>query len=102
MRRKGVSRRGVEICADGRLIAAMLVRAAMRCNCVRTLGNYAIIAIRPNVIGLLNGVIRWRPADADPAWPQLFICDTHVNRDTSADEIAEMTIASRRGGPSFG
>ena len=28
----------------------------------------------------------------------LFICDTHVNLDPSAEQVAEMTIAGRRGG----
>jgi malate dehydrogenase (oxaloacetate-decarboxylating)(NADP+) len=97
MRRKGVSRAQAMEAMRSRpsLIAAMLVRRddadAMLCG---TLGDYAdhLRYVR-NVIGLRNGVTTLAAMQMlILPGRQLFICDTHVNRDPSAAEIAEMTL----------
>jgi malate dehydrogenase (oxaloacetate-decarboxylating)(NADP+) len=81
------------------LVAAMLLHRgdadAMLCG---TRGNYAdhLKYVR-NVIGLAHGV-ETLAALQMLILPgrQLFICDTHVNRDPSAGEIAEMTLLPPR------
>jgi malate dehydrogenase (oxaloacetate-decarboxylating)(NADP+) len=96
-RRQGVSRS--QAAEDMRtrptLVGAMLVRRgdadAMLCG---TRGQYAdhLHSVR-QVIGLRTGV-RTLAAMQLLILPgrQLFICDTHVNRDPNAVEIAEMTL----------
>jgi malate dehydrogenase (oxaloacetate-decarboxylating)(NADP+) len=96
-RRKGVSRgqAQIEIRTRTTLVGAMLVRqgdaAAMLCG---TVGGYAghLRYIR-SVIGLQPGV-RTFAAMQLLILPnrQLFICDTHVNADPTAEQIAEMTM----------
>ena len=96
-RRKGVTRQQAleDMRTRPTLIGAMLVRRgdvdAMLCG---TFGNYAdhLRHVR-TVIGMRDGV-RALAAMQMIMLPgrQLFICDTHVNRDPSADEIAEMTL----------
>jgi malate dehydrogenase (oxaloacetate-decarboxylating)(NADP+) len=95
-RRKGVSRAQAMEAMRSRpsLIAAMLVRRddadAMLCG---TLGDYAdhLRYVR-NVIGLRDGVTTLAAMQMlILPGRQLFICDTHVNRDPNAAEVAEMT-----------
>src|SRR5437762_823549 len=96
-RRKGVSKAQAqeEIRSRPTLIAAMLVRRgdadAMLCG---THGDYAdhLRYVRM-VIGLRDGA-RTFAAMQMLILPgrQLFICDTHVNRDPNSLEIAEMTL----------
>jgi len=96
-RRKGVSRAQAkeDMRSRSTLIGAMLVRRgdadAMLCG---TVGNYTdhLQHIR-SVIGLRDGV-ETLAAMQMLILPgrQLFICDTHVNRDPTADQIAEMTL----------
>jgi len=96
-RRKGVSRAQAqeEMRSRPTLVAAMLVRRgeadAMLCG---TLGHYAdhLRYVR-SVIGLRDGV-KVLAAMQMLILPgrQLFVCDTHVNRDPTAEEIAEMTL----------
>ena len=95
--RKGVSKAQAqeEIRSRPTLIAAMLVRRgdadAMLCG---THGDYAdhLRYVR-TVIGLRDGA-RTFAAMQMLILPgrQLFICDTHVNRDPNSLEIAEMTL----------
>ena len=97
MRRKGVTRGPAmeEMRSRPTLIGAMLLRRgdvdAMLCG---TLGNYPdhLRYIR-DVIGTRKGV-HTLAAMHMVILPrrQLFICDTHVNRDPTAEEIAEMTL----------
>jgi malate dehydrogenase (oxaloacetate-decarboxylating)(NADP+) len=107
MRRKGVSRAEAreEMRSRPSLIAAMLVRRgdadAMLCG---TLGNYAdhLRYVR-NVIGLRKGVTTLAAMQMlILPGRQLFICDTHVNRDPSAAEIAEMTLLAAEEVQRFG
>jgi malate dehydrogenase (oxaloacetate-decarboxylating)(NADP+) len=96
-RRKGVSKAQAqeEIRSRPTLTAAMLVRRgdadAMLCG---THGDYAdhLRYVR-TVIGLRDGA-RTFAAMQMLILPgrQLFICDTHVNRDPNSLEIAEMTL----------
>jgi malate dehydrogenase (oxaloacetate-decarboxylating)(NADP+) len=96
-RRKGVSKAQAqeEIRSRPTLIAAMLVRRgdadAMLCG---THGDYAdhLRYVR-TVIGLRDGARTFAAMQMLilPA-RQLFICDTHVNRDPNSLEIAEMTL----------
>jgi malate dehydrogenase (oxaloacetate-decarboxylating)(NADP+) len=96
-RRKGVSKAQAqeEIRSRPTLVAAMLVRRgdadAMLCG---THGDYAdhLRYVR-TVIGLRDGA-RTFAAMQMLILPgrQLFICDTHVNRDPNSLEIAEMTL----------
>ena len=69
-----------------------------------TLGNYSdhLKYVR-NVIGLREGV-KTLAAMQMLILPgrQLFICDTHVNRDPDADEIAEMTLLAAEEVQRFG
>jgi malate dehydrogenase (oxaloacetate-decarboxylating)(NADP+) len=107
MRRKGVSRAEAmeEMRTRPSLIAAMLVRRgdadAMLCG---TLGNYAdhLRYVR-NVIGLRDGVTTLAAMQMlILPGRQLFICDTNVNRDPSAAEIAEMTLLAAEEVQRFG
>ena len=97
MRRKGVTRD--QAMDDMRtlptLIAAMLVRNgeadAMLCG---TRGNFPDhLQIVRNVIGMREGV-QTMAAMQMLILPgrQLFICDTHVNRDPSAEQVAEIAL----------
>jgi malate dehydrogenase (oxaloacetate-decarboxylating)(NADP+) len=97
MCRKGVSRaQAVEAMrSQPTLVGAMLVRRGdadtMLCG---TRGNYTdhlkhvrdVIGLRPGVRTLAALQMLILPGR------QLFICDTHVNRDPGADELAEMTL----------
>ncbi len=97
MRRKGVSRAEAMEAMRSRptVVGAMLLRRgevdAMLCG---TRGNFAdhLKHVR-NIIGLREGV-KTLAAMQMLILPgrQLFICDTHVNRDPNAEEIAEMTL----------
>jgi malate dehydrogenase (oxaloacetate-decarboxylating)(NADP+) len=96
-RRRGVNRAQAmeEMRSRATVVGAMAVRCgeadAMLCG---TLGNYAehlryvrnIIGLREGVRTLANMQMLILPNR------QLFICDTHVNRDPNAQEIAEMTL----------
>ena len=96
-RRQGVSREQAreEIRSRTTLIGAMLVHRgeadAMLCG---TVGNYAdhlkyvrrVIGLRPGVKTFATMQMLLLPER------QLFICDTHVNLDPGAEEIAEMTL----------
>jgi malate dehydrogenase (oxaloacetate-decarboxylating)(NADP+) len=96
-RRKGVTRGQAleEMRTRPTLIGTMLVRRgdvdAMLCG---TLSNYTdhLRYVR-NVIGMREGV-HTLAAMQMIMLPgrQLFICDTHVNRDPTADQVAEMTL----------
>jgi malate dehydrogenase (oxaloacetate-decarboxylating)(NADP+) len=106
-RRKGVSR--AEAMEDMRsrptVVGAMLVHRgdadAMLCG---TRGNYAdqLKYVR-NVIGLRDGV-KTLAAMQMLILPgrQLFICDTHVNRNPNAEEIAEITLLAAEEVQRFG
>ena len=106
-RRKGVSRAQAleELRSRPTLVGAMLVHRgdadAMLCG---TLGNYSdhLKYVR-NVIGLREGV-KTLAAMQMLILPgrQLFICDTHVNRDPDADELAEMTLLAAEEVQRFG
>ncbi len=96
-RREGVSRAvaGVEMRSRATLLAAMLVRQgkadAMLCG---TFGNYGdhlrhvrdAIGLRPGTNTLAAMQMLMLPGR------QLFILDTHVNRDPSAEQVAEITL----------
>jgi malate dehydrogenase (oxaloacetate-decarboxylating)(NADP+) len=96
-RREGVSRAGarVEMRSRCTLLAAMLVRQgqadAMLCG---TFGNYAD-HLRPvrDVIGLRDGT-HTLAAMQMLMLPgrQLFICDTHINADPTAEQVAEIGL----------
>jgi malate dehydrogenase (oxaloacetate-decarboxylating)(NADP+) len=106
-RRQGVSR--AEAMEDMRsrptVVGAMLVHRgeadAMLCG---TRGNYAdqLKYVR-TVIGLRDGV-KTLAAMQMLILPgrQLFICDTHVNRNPNAEEIAEMTLLAAEEVQRFG
>jgi malate dehydrogenase (oxaloacetate-decarboxylating)(NADP+) len=107
MKRKGVSRGKAmeEMRSRTTLIAAMLVRRgdadAMLCG---TLGDYVDhLAYVREVIGLRDGV-KSMAAMQMLILPgrQLFICDTHVNPDPTAEEIAEMTLLAAEEVQRFG
>ena len=96
-RRKGVTRAQAfqDMRTRSTLVAAMLVRRgdvdAMLCG---TLGNYPEhLRFVRDVIGLREGVCTLAAMQM-LILPrrQLFICDTHVNLDPNAEEIAEMTV----------
>jgi malate dehydrogenase (oxaloacetate-decarboxylating)(NADP+) len=107
MRRKGVSRAQAmdEMRSRPTLVSAMMVRRgdadAMLCG---TRGNYAdhLKHVR-DVIGLRDGV-HTLAAMQMLILPgrQLFICDTHVNRDPGADELAQMTLLAAEEVQRFG
>jgi malate dehydrogenase (oxaloacetate-decarboxylating)(NADP+) len=106
-RRKGVSRgqAQIEVRTRTTLVGAMLVRqgdaAAMLCG---TVGGYAghLRYIR-TVIGLQPGVKTFAAMQL-LILPnrQLFICDTHVNADPTAEQIAEMTMLAAEAVRRFG
>jgi malate dehydrogenase (oxaloacetate-decarboxylating)(NADP+) len=97
MRRDGVSRALArsEMRSRSTLLAAMLVRQgradAMLCG---TLGSYGehlrhvrdVIGLRPGTQTLAAMQMLMLPGR------QLFICDTHVNRDPSAEQVAEIAL----------
>jgi malate dehydrogenase (oxaloacetate-decarboxylating)(NADP+) len=97
VKRQGVSREQAmeEMRSRTTLIGAMLVRRsdadAMLCG---TVGNYLdhLKYVR-RVIGLRTGV-KTLAAMQMLILPQrqLFFCDTHVNQDPSAEQVAEMTL----------
>jgi malate dehydrogenase (oxaloacetate-decarboxylating)(NADP+) len=97
MRREGVSRAQAMDDMRGKptLIAAMLLRKgdadAMLCG---TRGNHADhLPIVRDVIGLREGATTMAAMQMlILPGRQLFICDTHVNRDPDAGAIAEMTL----------
>jgi malate dehydrogenase (oxaloacetate-decarboxylating)(NADP+) len=106
-RRKGVSK--LEAREDIRirptLIGTMLVRRgdgdAMLCG---TSGRFAdhLKYVR-DVIGLRDGVHTFAAMQMlILQGRQLFICDTHVNRDPTAEEIAEMTLLAAEQVQRFG
>ena len=106
-RRKGVSR--LEAREDIRirptLVGTMLMRRgdgdAMLCG---TSGRFAdhLKYVR-DVIGLRDGVHTFATMQMlILQGRQLFICDTHVNRDPSAEEIAEMTLLAAESVQEFG
>ena len=107
MRRRGVTR--AQAMDDMRtlptLIAAMLVRRgdadAMLCG---TRGNYADhLQIVRDVIGVRDGVCTLAAMQMlILPGRQLFICDTHVNRDPDAEAIAEMTLLAAEEVQRFG
>jgi malate dehydrogenase (oxaloacetate-decarboxylating)(NADP+) len=106
-RRQGVSRAQAmeEMRARSTLVGAMLVRRgdadAMLCG---TLGNFAdhleyvrqVIGLREEVKVLATMQMLILPGR------QLFICDTHVNRDPTAEQIAEMTLLAAEEVQRFG
>jgi malate dehydrogenase (oxaloacetate-decarboxylating)(NADP+) len=106
-RRKGVTRAlaQAEVRTRTTLIGAMLVRRgdadAMLCG---TVGGYAdhLKYVR-NVIGMRPGVKTFAAMQL-LILPnrQLFICDTHVNVDPSAEQIAEMTMLAAEAVRRFG
>jgi malate dehydrogenase (oxaloacetate-decarboxylating)(NADP+) len=97
VRRRGVSRALARSEMRGRstLLGAMLVRGgdadAMLCG---TVGRF------PDHLAYVNDVIGLRPGTRNFAamqmlmlpGRQLFICDTHVNADPSAEQIAEIAL----------
>jgi malate dehydrogenase (oxaloacetate-decarboxylating)(NADP+) len=96
-RRRGVSRTlaRAEMRSRGTLLGAMLVRQgkadAMLCG---TFGRY------PDHLGYVRDVIGLRPGTQTFAamqmlllpGRQLFICDTHVNADPTAEQVAEIAL----------
>jgi malate dehydrogenase (oxaloacetate-decarboxylating)(NADP+) len=106
-RRKGVSlaQAREEMRTRSTLVAAILLRLgdadAMLCG---TLGAYSdhlkfvrnVIGTRPGVKTLATMQMLILPGR------QLFICDTHVNRDPDAEEIAEMTLLAAEEVQRFG
>jgi malate dehydrogenase (oxaloacetate-decarboxylating)(NADP+) len=106
-RRLGVSRDQAleEMRSRPSLLGAMLVRRgdadAMLCG---TQGNYAehlkyvrnVIGLRPGAKALAAMQMLILPGR------RLFICDTHVNRDPNADEIAAMTLLAAEEVQRFG
>ncbi len=106
-RRKGVSR--LEAREDMRirptLIGTILVRRgdgdAMLCG---TAGRFADhLKYVSDVIGLRKGASCFATMQMlILQGRQLFICDTHVNRDPSAEEIAEMTLLAAEAVQGFG
>jgi len=87
------------------LVGAMLVRRgeadAMLCG---TLGNFSdhlkytrqVIGLRPLVKTLATMQVLILPGR------QLFVCDTHVNRDPTGEQIAEMTLLAAEEVQRFG
>jgi malate dehydrogenase (oxaloacetate-decarboxylating)(NADP+) len=107
MRRKGVSRAQAreEMRSRPTLIGAMLLRRgeadAMLCG---THGIYAhhLRYVR-DVIGLREGVSTFAAMQMlILPGRQLFICDTHVNRDPTAEQIAEMALLAAEEVQRFG
>jgi malate dehydrogenase (oxaloacetate-decarboxylating)(NADP+) len=106
-RRDGISRTTarVEMRSRCTLLAAMLVRQgradAMLCG---TFGSYAdhlrhvrdVIGLRPGTQTLAAMQMLMLPGR------QLFICDTHVNRDPDAEQVAEIALMAAEAVRSFG
>ena len=106
-RREGVSREAaaVEMRSRSTLLAAMLVRQeradAMLCG---TFGNYGehlrhvrdVIGTLPETQTLAAMQMLMLPGR------QLFICDTHVNRDPSAEQVAEIALLAAKAVRRFG
>jgi malate dehydrogenase (oxaloacetate-decarboxylating)(NADP+) len=107
VRRKGVTRAVAkeEMWSRTTLIGAMLIRRgdadAMLCG---TIGRYSehlryvrdVIGLRPGVKTLAAMNMLILPGR------QIFICDTYVNRNPSAEQIAEMTVLAAEGVRRFG
>ena len=96
-RRDGVSRAVARAEMRGRctLLAAMLVRQgradAMLCGTFGSYGDHLrhvreVIGLRPGTQTMAAMQMLMLPGR------QLFICDTHVNRDPSAEQVAEITL----------
>jgi len=96
-RRNGVSRpvARVEVRSRATLLAAMLVRQgkadAMLCGTFGSYGEHLrhvrdVIGMRPGTKTLAAMQMLMLPGR------QLFIVDTHVNRDPSAEQVAEITV----------
>jgi malate dehydrogenase (oxaloacetate-decarboxylating)(NADP+) len=96
-RRDGVSRAAarVEVRSRATLLAAMLVRQgkadAMLCGTFGSYGEHLrhvrdVIGMRPGTKTLAAMQMLMLPGR------QLFIVDTHVNRDPSAEQVAEITL----------
>ncbi len=96
-RREGVSRAvaRVEMRSRCTLLAAMLVRQgradAMLCGTFGSYGEHLrhvrdVIGLRPGTQTLAAMQMLMLPGR------QLFICDTHVNRDPSAEQVAEIAL----------
>jgi malate dehydrogenase (oxaloacetate-decarboxylating)(NADP+) len=96
-RRDGVSRAAarVEVRSRATLLAAMLVRQgkadAMLCGTFGSYGEHLrhvrdVIGMRPGTNTLAAMQMLMLPGR------QLFIVDTHVNRDPSAEQVAEITL----------
>ena len=106
-RRKGVTRQQAQEHVRTRptLVAALLMRRgdadAMLCGTASNSPDH-LRYIR-NVIGLREGVktLAVMQLLILPG-RQLFICDTHINRDPSAEEIAEMTLLAAEEVQRFG
>ena len=106
-RRKGVSlaQAREEMRTRSTLVAAILVHAgeadAMLCG---TLGDYGDhLKFVRNVIGMRTGVKTFAAMQMlILPGRQLFLCDTHVNRDPSSEEIAEMTLLAAEEVQRFG
>ena len=106
-RRKGVSfaQAREEMRTRSTLVAAILVHLgdvdAMLCG---TRGDYSDhLKFVRNVIGMRPGVKTFAAMQMlILPGRQLFICDTHVNRDPSAEEVAEMTLLAAEEVQRFG
>jgi malate dehydrogenase (oxaloacetate-decarboxylating)(NADP+) len=96
-RREGVSRAvaRVEMRSRATLLAAMLVRQgkadAMLCGTFGSYGDHLrhvrdVIGLRPGTATMAAMQMLMLPGR------QLFILDTHVNRDPSAEQVAEITL----------
>jgi malate dehydrogenase (oxaloacetate-decarboxylating)(NADP+) len=106
-RRKGVTRAlaQTEVRTKSTLIGAMLIRMgeadAMLCGTVGTYADHlmyvrTVIGMKPGV-GTLAAMQMLILPDR-----QLFICDTHVNPDPTAEQIAEMTMLAAEEVRKFG
>ena len=106
-RRKGVTRREAmeEIRSRPTLVAAMLVHLgdadAMLCGTGSNSADH--VRFVRNVIGLREGAktLATMQMLIVPG-RQLFICDTHINRDPTAEQIAEMTLLAAEEVQRFG
>jgi malate dehydrogenase (oxaloacetate-decarboxylating)(NADP+) len=106
-RRKGVTRRQAmeEIRSRPTLVAAMLVHHgdadAMLCGTGSDSPDH--VRFVRNIIGLREGVktLATMQMLIVPG-RQLFVCDTHINRDPTAEQIAEMTLLAAEEVQRFG
>jgi len=106
-RRKGVTRREAmeEMRSRPTLVAAMLVHRgdadAMLCGTGSNSSDH--VRFVRNVIGLREGAktLATMQMLIVPG-RQLFICDTHINRDPTAEQIAEMTLLAAEEVQRFG